>query len=175
MKKISLLIILFCGSYVFAQNTAFIHRDSILSSVKNYKINLTKVDTLAKRFQKEIELAKAKVKVDFNKIIEVYNPVKDETLEIIKKRMSVSDVTKIDLIVDENALLEKKLKSYNSIVKSEYDQTVSPIIQKVNKILETYALKNKIDTIYIIENIGASIAYINKNKIVTKEIIAMLK
>jgi Skp family chaperone for outer membrane proteins len=56
-----------------------------------------------------------------------------------------------------------------------YRNEIQPIVNRVNTAITNYAKKNKLDGVYILENISSSLAYINKERIVTQAIISSLQ
>ena len=89
--------------------------------------------------------------------------------------MNVNDVSKLELILEEDKFIEKKVKNYELLLSTEYKTLVQPILDKVNSAISTYATKNKLDAVYILEQMRPALAYMNKNKDVTQVIIQALK
>ena len=56
-----------------------------------------------------------------------------------------------------------------------YDSDVQPLINKVTMSIEQYAKLNKIDVVYVIEQLSPAIAYIDKRKNITRKIIAKIE
>jgi hypothetical protein len=48
-------------------------------------------------------------------------------------------------------------------------------LDKVNQAISSYAKKNKLDGIYILENVSSAMAYINEDQIITQAIIDIVK
>uniref|UniRef100_A0A0P5ZRA6 Uncharacterized protein n=1 Tax=Daphnia magna TaxID=35525 RepID=A0A0P5ZRA6_9CRUS len=175
MKKNILLILLFCSTFVGAQNVAFVSQDSILASIPQFKENMTRIDELTKGYQEEIKIAKEKITENIQKLLANYNVVQTETIEDVKKRMSSKDISNFDLLLEEDKFIEKKAKNYETLLESDYNATVKPILDKINTTIATYAKKNKIEVVYILEQIKPALAYVDSKKYITTQIIKALK
>tara|TARA_Y100000385_G_scaffold253398_1_gene277520 strand:+ start:1567 stop:1938 length:372 start_codon:yes stop_codon:yes gene_type:complete len=110
-----------------------------------------------------------------SELLKPYQPAKNETIAGIKSRMNGMDTIKFNMLLDEEKTLKKKEESYNYMLNFTYNNEIQPIIDKVNDAISNYAKKNKLDGIYILENISPSLAYINEKRIITQAIIDSLK
>lgn len=173
--KISLLVLMFCFSgFLSAQNVAFVSQDSILASIPDYKMNLAKIDSLKNVYRAEIKEAKDKVNDKLEIILASYMVQQNEDLETLKKRMTANDVSKLELLLEEDKFIEKKVKNFDLLLSSEYAATVQPIIDKVNNTIENYAVKNKLYAVYILEQMRPALAYYDRKKDITQLIIKTL-
>ena len=175
MKKNILLILLFCTTVVAAQNVAFVSQDSILASMPKFKENMTRLDELKKGYQEEIKIAKEKITEKLQKLLSNYNVVETETIEDVKKRMNSNDISNLDLLIEEDKFIDKKAKNYDLLLESDYNSNVKPILDKINTTIATYAKKNKIELVYILEQIKPALAYVDSKKYITTQIIKALK
>lgn len=172
--KITLILVLLSFS-IYSQNCAYIHQDSILSSLPNYKKNMIKIDSIGKVYQNEIKTAKEEWNNKLADLLKPYNVKEKETIDIIKKRMTAVDTSKLSIMIDEDKLLNKRALNYDLMLSTLYKSDVQPLLDKVNSAVEAYAKANKIDVVYIIEQLRPALAYIDRRKNITKKIIDKIK
>jgi Skp family chaperone for outer membrane proteins len=175
MKKIIILFVLFFASQLKAQNVAFVSQENILATMPKFKENTTRIDSLKKVYIAEINVAKEKISTAFQTLLTSYKVTEKETLEEVKKRMNATDVSKLELLIDEDKLIDKKAKNFEMVLNSDYAATVQPILDTINNTISSYAVKNKIDVVYILEQMKPALAYIDKKKDITQVIIQTLK
>lgn len=89
--------------------------------------------------------------------------------------MNGMDTVKLNLLLDEEKSLKKKEESYNYMLNFTYRNEIQPILNRVNNAISSYAKKNKLDGVYILENISSTMAYINEDQIITQAIIDIVK
>ncbi|SIR55971.1 MULTISPECIES: OmpH family outer membrane protein [unclassified Chryseobacterium] len=172
MSKI--LSIIFLGSVFIslsAQNTAFIFRSKLASQIKGYEAKVKKIDSLKSEYSKQIEIAGLEINKKYQKLAAPYIPKDGETVEMVQKRMKMADADQVALLIDENRLLENRKKSFQKIVDENYRQTLEPLILKINKVISSYASKNKIETIWYLEDVERSLGYYNKGRDITDVIV----
>ena len=172
---LSIVLFLLTASAVNAQNYGFIHRDSILKSVPNYIPKLQELSADQKKYAAEVKQGMQDLQSKVSELLKPYKPNKQESIVGIKARMNGMDTIKLNLLLDEEKSLKKKEESYNYMLNFTYNNEIQPIIDKVNDAISNYAKKNKLDGIYILENISPSLAYINEKRIITQVIIDILK
>jgi Skp family chaperone for outer membrane proteins len=153
-----------------AQNTAFIYRDSILAVTPGYIPSIKKVDSLKRAYATEIDAANKEWETKVNKLLAAYNPKKDETIDVIKKRMTVADTTQFELLIKESSFISEKAKTYNQLYQQAFAKDVQSILNKVDAIISKYAQANKLDYVFMMEEIERSLAYMNKGKNITQPI-----
>jgi Skp family chaperone for outer membrane proteins len=78
-------------------------------------------------------------------------------------------------LIDEDKLIDKKANNFEMVLNSDYKANVQPILDRVNKAIAIYATKNKIDVVYILEQIRPALAYFDAKKDITTIIIKALK
>lgn len=171
---LTLLYAFTINSGVKAQNIGYVYADSILLSISGYKQSLIKSDSLKKVYSFEIEQSQNALQVKYNTLISKYKVGSDETLAGLKQRMTPEDTLNLSIILQESKLIELRRDGYNDILSMMYTRDIKPIIEKVNAVIKEYAEKNKIDVVFVMEQIGASVAYSNPSKDITKQIIAIL-
>lgn len=171
MRIKTTLVSLFFVSFFYAQNVSYVHLDSIFSAIPNYKSNVMKIDSIGKEYQKEIKSTKEQWESKLNTLLKPYNVKENEDINLIKSRMSTIDTSKLSILVDEDKLISKRAQNYDLMLKTMYDSDVKPLINKVTICIEQYAKLNKIDVVYVIEQLSPAIAYIDKRKNITKKII----
>lgn len=161
MKKLVIFLVLFVSiSSVFAQRTAYVHRDSVYRSMPEMQaaqteLNdyLTQVQTEIGTMQKEYE---QKTK-DFNDNMGTYN-------EAVKNN-------KVTEIKD----LEKRIQDFKVEAQTDYlakqKKLLVPVQIKFDKAVENVRKKMKYD---VVVNIGQDVLYVNPKYIITDEVMAEL-
>ena len=89
--------------------------------------------------------------------------------------MKPTDTLKLNLLLEEDKALAKKEETYNAIIKEEYQNKIQPLLDKLNIIIDQYASKQKLDAIYVLEQIQPAMVYINPKRIITNDIIEIVK
>jgi len=171
----SIILLSISTSIANAQNYGYIHRDSILKSIPNYIPKLQTLSSDQKKYASEVKQGMEDLQKKVSELLKPYQPAKNETIAGIKSRMNGMDTIKFNMLLDEEKTLKKKEESYNYMLNFTYNNEIQPIIDKVNDAISNYAKKNKLDGIYILENISPSLAYINEKRIITQAIIDSLK
>jgi Skp family chaperone for outer membrane proteins len=164
------ICLIFTMSALKAQNTAFIYRDSILAVTPGYIPSIKKVDSLKRAYATEIDAANKEWETKVNALLATYSPKKDETIEIIKSRMTAADTTQFGLLVKESMFISEKAKTYNQLYQQAFAKDVQSILTKVDGIISKYAQANKLDYIFMMEEIERTLAYMNKGKNITQSI-----
>jgi Skp family chaperone for outer membrane proteins len=150
---------------------AYMYRDSILAVTPGYIPAIKKVDSLKTVYNNEVQTANQQWQGKMNSLLTPYNPTKEETFDAIKKRMNGTDTTQLSLLIKENVFITEKTKTYNQLYQQAFAKEVQAILNKVDAIVSKYAVANKIDFVYMMEELERSIAYINKKKNITQAII----
>ncbi len=178
MKKVKMksiiigVCIVLCNVISNAQtNIVYMYRDSILAVAPGYIPAIKKVDSLKTVYNNEIQTATQQWQGKIDNLLSPYKPTKEETLEAIKKRMSSTDTTQLSLLLKENTFITEKTKTYNQLYQQAFAKEVQSILNKVDTIISNYAMANKIDFVYMMEELERSIAYMNKKKNITQAII----
>lgn len=159
----------------FAQKTAFIDRDSVLSVTPGYIEKVTAFQQERNKYVQEIQAEKNQLDEMAQKLLSKYTPQENETLGQIKQRMTPADTLQLQIITDENRLMEKKSKTYEDMLSLTFKKEVQPILDQVNRIIEKYADDNKIDVVYSLREISPAVVYYSKNKNITATIIERVK
>jgi Skp family chaperone for outer membrane proteins len=171
-KCVAFILMLFFTAFssINAQNTVYFYRDSVLAITPGYIPAIIKVDSLKTAYNKEVQAASQQWEAKLNNLLSPYKPVKDESIEVIKKRMSPTDTTQFALLQKEGQFIGEKTKTYNQLYNQNFEKEVQSILNKVDAIISKYAQANKIDFIYMMEELGKSLAYMNKTKNITQAI-----
>ena len=176
MKKTVLLsFLLICSLGISAQQVAYIYSDSILMAAPGYIEKQQELTTVHEKYVQELEMLQKELSEKFAQLVASYNAKENETIDDLKARMSPADVMRLDILLEEQTAIETKTKSYDNMLNFMYEQDVQPIETRVQQTINAYAVKNKIDMIYIIEKIQESLAYINEKRNITNEIIKLLQ
>lgn len=177
LKSIHILLIaLVCftiGNSSFAQN-AYLYQDSVYYQSVGYTEKIETLNNDKDKYEQELKGLQKNLKEKILNLTSTYNSVSGETMEQVKMRMSAKDAEMLSLLEEENKLLDKRIASYNKVLEDQYNNDIMPYVQLVNSTIESYALKNKIDFVWIMENMNNSLAYANKGKNITSVIIKMV-
>ena len=163
------------GSALSAQSIAYLRVDTILQELPDYQKYIQENDSLKTYFSEEVETENEKLSNKINNLFKKYNPKEGESVDQVIARFSESDKTTFQLLQKESEMLEEKTKSYNQLLNLNYNENVQPLLDKLNSIVEEYAQKNKFDMVFILEEVGPQLAYINQKKDITLEIIKRVK
>ena len=178
MKKTVTLLLLAITSItslsVSAQNVGYINSDSVLIMTPGYLEALQSVAKEENKYETELKNNQAELKNKLDALVSKYNVKEGETFASLKARMSPTDTLSLSMIQTENALVANKKKTYEAMISSTYAENVQPILDKVNATIADYAKKNGIDAIYAMENLGDQLVYLNKERIITADIIKLV-
>lgn len=175
MKKVLFILSTTCFLNLSAQKTAYIEQTTLLKSLNGYEKNVKYVDSTKQAYTLEIQNSEKKLNEKVQVLLKNYKLSENETNESIKTKLSELDKSKFELYQEESKLIEKSTKNYDLMLQTLFKEKVQPLMDKLNKSIETYAKANKIDTVFIIENFGPALAYIDKSKNITEEIKKTLK
>jgi|GEM_PF-3645567 len=174
IRPLSTLFLLFIGIGAFAQGNAYIRRDTLLAVLPGYTSKVKSFDSLKTAFSEELKGEQLKLEQKVSALFSPYNPKSNEPTDAIIARFSQADASRYALLQKESTLLEDRNKSYNDILQMNYSQNVQPLLTKLNKTIEDYSTKNKLDMVFILEDIAPALAYVNKGKDITNAIILMI-
>jgi len=175
MKKFILLICIVFPMFVNGQKTAYLYSDSVLLSIPRYGIQATKLDSLKQSYSKEIDAKQTTLQQEYEKLVKPYAPKENETLPMLKKRMNAIDTLSLSALVDESALIQKKKVSYDRLLQTSYAQEIQPILDRVSAVIREYAVQNNLSAIYSMEQLRATLVYIDPKQNITSIIIGRLK
>lgn len=175
MKKIILLVAFISFGMLSAQKVAYVQENKILKTISGYETEVKEIDSLTNVYKNEISLKSKENNEKIKKTLSAYKFGEKESLESIKAKLKPADLKKLEQFQKEIEDLDKKGKEYEEKLTGMYKSKVQPKLDKVNKVLEDYSKKNKIDMIYKLENIGSALAYVNNQLDITEEIIKALK
>ena len=161
------------AEHTFAQGNAYIRRDTLLTVLPGYTSKVKSFDSLKTAFSEELKIDQQKLEQKVNTLFAPYSPKNTETTDELIARLSPADASRYALLQKESVLLEDRSKSYNEILQMNYSQNVQPLLTKLNKTIEQYAVKNKLDMVFILEDIAPALAYINKGRDITGPIILL--
>lgn len=173
-QLVSLLVLLVFYTQAQAQNQAHVYRDSIFMQVKGYTQKSKALDSIKQVYTAEIQKEQIKVQEKYLALAKPYQVKENEALEQLKARMNAQDAEKLSLLQEEIKFLETRIKSYNKQLDDQYKVEIQPFINKINAAIATYATKNKIDYVWIMEDQMTKLAYINKKNNITRAIINLL-
>jgi Skp family chaperone for outer membrane proteins len=154
---------------------AYIEQNIVLKSAQGYEKNIKEIDSLKKVYSTELKSSIEKLNLNLDNLLKPYSFKSDETLDVIKSKLKPTDLEKLELYLKEKELIDKSQKNYDLVLKTQYEQKIMPIINKINKVIEEYVKANNIKIIYNLENISQSLVYIDKNINITEDIIKLSK
>lgn len=169
-RFVIVFLVLFVSNSVSGQWQAYIHRDSVFMQLKGYLAKKASLDSVRQAYDEEIRGLRDAQQEQYNVLLTPYCIEKNESPEQIEMKLSNEDRERLKLLQEADVLIEKRIKTYNSLLQRQYQLNIQPYIDKVNQVIELYAKKNKIDFIWVIEDITNQLAYFNKGKNVTKSI-----
>jgi len=175
MKKMILILCVLCSTYTFGQQIGYVYSDSILLSIPEYGRNVSKLDSLKKSYNKELEQSRGSLQQRYEALVKSYKPAEKETLPSLKARMSQADTISLGLLLEEDKMIQKKAWSYESMTKLVYTRDIQSVLDVVKKTISEYAVTNKLTAVYVMEQIRATLVYIDPKKDITKAIIEKLK
>jgi Skp family chaperone for outer membrane proteins len=157
-----------------AQNNAFVRRDTLLKVLPGYSQKMEEFNSLSQKYADEIKSDRERINRKVAELLSAYKPSAEETAESLLGRLSKPDASHYSMMEKEAALVDEKAESYNELLEMHYKQNIQPLLDKLNAEIEKYAVKNKIDMVFIFEEIAPSLAYINKGKDITPAIISII-
>jgi Skp family chaperone for outer membrane proteins len=98
----------------------------------------------------------------------------DELIEALKSRMTALDVEKLSILQEDDKALSNKYASYNKLLEKQHKQDIQPYLDKVNAAIADYARSNKIDYVWIVDQLKPALAYINQGKDITSTIVGIV-
>lgn len=175
MKKNILVLLCFISFVSFSQNFAYIKQVEVLKALPNYEKNIIKADSLKKSFEADFKKSNEAFGNKLSDLLKKYNVQENETIDLIEARMSDLDKAKLDVLKKEEELLKKTEENYNLQLNDFYKNNIQNLLDKLNNEIEKYAKANKIDAVYIYENLRPALAFIETKKDITTEIIKRIK
>ncbi|WP_396225401.1 OmpH family outer membrane protein [Flavobacterium sp.] len=160
------MLLVLLGLKLQAQQV-YIYKDSLVVSAKGYVAKKASLDSVQKVYTEEVQNFRTKAQENYTALVTPYAPKEGETIEQLKARMSAIDAEKLTLLQEEDKLLETRIKSYNSQLEQQYNRDLKPIMDTIDAVIATYAKKNKIDFVFVMEELAKSLAYVNKGKNIT--------
>jgi Skp family chaperone for outer membrane proteins len=158
-----------------AQGNGYLRRDTLLTELPGYTQAIKEFDDMKKMYNEEIKTDRERLNQKVMDLLKPYNTKEGETPESIIGRLSPADASRFSVMEKEAGLIDEKTKSYNDIIDKHYKEKVQPLLDKLNAEVEKYAVKNKLDMVFVLEEIAPALAYINKGRDITPAIIGLLK
>ena len=161
MKRIFLVLVLLVSvTFVFAQKTVYVHRDSVYANMPEMQIAQTELEVYLGQIEAEI----GSMQQEYQQKVQVYQNNVD----------SYSDAVKNNKIV-EIQNLEKRIQDFQTAAQAEYiekqKELIIPIKLKFDNAIEVVRKKMKAD---VVCNFGADIMYVAPKYIITDEVMAEL-
>lgn len=170
----TILLFLFISLSGYSQSNAYIRRDTLLKVMPGYVQKTEEFNALNKKYSEEIKADRERINQKVVELLSAYKPAAEETVESLLGRLSKPDASRYAMMEKEAALVDEKAESYNELLDMHYKQNIQPLLDKLNGEIEKYAVKNKIDMVFIFEEIAPSLAYINKGKDITPAMISII-
>lgn len=175
MKKLFLLTCILCSLSVYSQKIAYLYSDSILAAIPEFKIETSKLDSLKQSYSSEISAKQTALQQQYERLLKSYAPKENETLPMLKKRMSVVDTLSLSTLVDDAVQVQKKKASYDRILQTTYSQNIQSILNRVSAVISKYAAQNYLTAVYSMEQLKGMVVYIDPKQNITGAIIERLK
>ena len=175
VKTLLFLLVSISFNYISAQKVCYVKETEILKSIPDYEKNTKFIDSLRITYENQLKNEGADLDKKLTNLLSNYKIGKDETLEMVKKRLKPADLKKIEDYAKETDDLQKKSKKLNDELQIIYKEKIQIKLDQVNKVMSEFAKKNKYDLIYKFENISPALAFIEEKLDVTKDIIKLLK
>ncbi|KXH83510.1 OmpH family outer membrane protein [Chryseobacterium kwangjuense] len=174
MKYTVFIFILF-ANVLNAQNIAFANRTEILKSIPKYEESLKSIEEQNQKYSEEIKSLQEKLNENLKELTKGYSLEGVSDINQLKSILKDSDSLKFNLILQEKEFVEKKQEAYNNLLQSDYNRTIVPILDKVDVVINNFAIRKKYIAIYDFNTTSGDLIYLDKSKDVTKEIIAEVK
>lgn len=177
MKKqfLYLFVALMCLGYVTQAQMGFVSRAAIYQSVPGFIKDLTAIDSMQAAYGKEMQLQGDKLQEKARTLMAAYSPKANETLDMIKKRMTPADTMALKKVFDDNLALENKGKGYDTKIAKLQKEKIEPVLTKVDAAIKKLAIAENLDVVYFFEDVSTGLAYINEKRNYTEQVIQMLK
>lgn len=175
MFKYALIIFVSLSFFAAAQNFAYIKQVDVLKALPGYEKNMMKADSLKKSFESDFKKSNEAFSSKLMDLLKKYDVKENENIEAIVARMNELDKAKLEVLKKEEELLKKTEEAYNEQLNDFYKKNVQVSLDKLNVEIEKYAKANKLDAIYIYENLRSALAFIDPKKDITQEIISRIK
>lgn len=170
----TILLFLFISLSGYSQSNAYIRRDTLLKVMPGYVQKTEEFNALNKKYSEEIKADRERINQKVVELLSAYKPSAEETVESLLGRLSKPDASRYAMMEKEAALVDEKAEGYNELLDMHYKQNIQPLLDKLNGEIEKYAVKNKIDMVFIFEEIAPTLAYINKGKDITPAMISII-
>lgn len=156
------------------QAVAYVYYDSLLLAHPNYMSLFESFQAKAIEYQEESKKIKQEISEKWQKLSDKYKINVGETITELQNRMSPEDTMKFNLLVKEEQFVQEKIKSFENSINFIYQRDINPILETIDKTINEYAAKNKIDMVFIAEKMQESTVYLNPNKNFTQKIIGFM-
>lgn len=173
----SMLFILLCMPLVtLSQNNlqmAYVEENRLLENLDGYAEQIQSLDSLKQAYAKDVKEKNEKLTLKVQTLLANYDLEENESIESIETKLNETDKDKFSLYIEENELMGKVSENYNKMLVTKYEQTVQPLLKKLNNIIDVYAKKNKINIVHKLESLN--VAYINEDMNITEDILKLLE
>jgi len=158
----------------FAQKVAFVNEKEILNSIQAYKPAIEYCDSLDQVYSKDIQTQQENIDAKFNSLMDGKEMSAKITLDELKEKLSDVEKMKLEILIQENALLQKYKEAKQSEFDTIYQEKVGVILERVNKVVSDYCKQNKIDALFKLDTINPALAFYNEKTDVSSAIIKLL-
>lgn len=146
-----------------AQDTKdiYVSVNTLLNGVPGYAKDFQSLDSLKKVYEQDIQTKDQSIKMRFSNLLKPYNLQNNESIDIVKKRMSSADTIRLKMLVNESDLLENTLKSYENLLVLQEEKTTKKVENLVKEVLTVYAQEMKVHTIKNLDS--ASLLFLDED------------
>ena len=131
------------ASLVYGQRTYFISYEKNYLEIPLYQQKLKAFDSLKLKMSNDIEQRNKIVQEKLDRLLENYNPTKDDTIESIKKRMSKNDSNTLEVLENNNIENDMLANRYNSLLENSYKIEIQPLVDFVEMCISKFCRKKR--------------------------------
>lgn len=136
---------------------------------------MKETDSLKQVFVKEMQFANDNLVKKADSLLLPYKFPKKIKKEDLLTKLSATDKTKYQLLKDEQQLIIKQNKAKEEEYSNFYNEKVGKIVDKINQVVNTYCVANKIEGLLKIDVLSQAVAYYDEKSDVTLQIISKLQ
>lgn len=175
MKKIFLIVFVALTLQSYGQKTAFINESKLLEATPGYTKATEEMTELKKNYDKELQEANENLQTKINNLLKNYKITEQTTQEQLEALLSENDKAQFALIKEERELLTKQITLKEKAYAALYQEKVGKILENLNKTIQDYCKRNKIEILYKRDVLSNGIAYIEDKLDITEAVIALVK
>lgn len=158
-----------------SQKHAYVRRDALLAVLPGYTTKMKVQDSLKTAYTYELDTYRKTLRQKMGALLSPYSRRPHEPAEMLRQRLSPAEAARYRLLLGGLRQLNTKREGYEHMLHKHYQHAVQPLLDRLNQHIRRYAAKKNYDMVFILEDIGPSLAYINMGKDITPAIIPLIK